>query len=80
MKTKPKMNPKYLKTTGREIIPAPNIVLPICKKAPKNVVVPLEYFGLILSSSDNISSDCYSFSSVSGKVSSLLVSGSFIYC
>ena len=47
MKTKPKMNPKYLKTTGREIIPAPNIVLPICKKAPKNVVVPLEYFGLI---------------------------------
>ena len=80
MKTKPKIKPKYLKTTGREIIPAPNIVLPICKKAPKNVVEPLEYFGLILSSSDNISSDCFSFSfsSVSGNVSSLLVSGSFI--
>ena len=40
IKTNPKINPKYLKTTGSAIIPAPNIVLPICKKAPKNVVVP----------------------------------------
>ena len=47
MKTKPKTNPKYLNTTGRDIIPAPNIVLPICKKAPKKEVLPFEYFGLI---------------------------------
>ena len=67
MKTKPKTNPKYLNTTGRDIIPAPNIVLPICKKAPKKEVLPFEYFGLIfyfiLSSSDNISSSSCGFSS-----------------
>ena len=62
MKTKPKTNPKYLNTTGRDIIPAPNIVLPICKKAPKKEVLPFEYFGLKLSSSDNISSS-WGFSS-----------------
>jgi hypothetical protein len=47
IKIKPRIKPKYRKTTGREIIPAPNIVFPICKNAPKNVVFPLAYFGLI---------------------------------
>ena len=56
MKRFPNTNPKYLITTGRDIIPAPKIVFPIWRKAPQNDVFPLEYFGFKVSSSVNISS------------------------